>query len=258
MNRQTRIACAVGIVAALSGFVPASAQIRCGNEEQIGVNAESPSVTVCANGNRYDIEGVLQDGKLGLLRPTKIDLGNGASFNLDAAFDADPFIAFTFASILPAGFGPLSFDVYFSTPVVGGPYNYAMSNYTSAIAGTIPVGAAGGTGSISAGTNPFYLSGLGNATNLGVDVGTATCSVTMTAVVNCPPGNAANSFAPFSPSTLTAHLSYTHSHTGVGSSSANFMGRVDLLSTTVPEPSTLVLMCISIVLVGAAARRRAS
>jgi xanthosine utilization system XapX-like protein len=39
-------------------------------------------------------------------------------------------------------------------------------------------------------------------------------------------------------------------------SAANFTGRVDHLSTTVPEPPTLALMGISIVVVGVAARRR--
>jgi hypothetical protein len=211
-----------------------------------------PSVVVCANGHAYRLP-ALTMGAVAQSRPMRVDLGRGASFTFSAAFDSDPFSSFTFGSILPGGFGPLSFDAFFTTPVVPGAYTTATSS------GTLDITTTGSqtTGIVTAGTYPFYISGLGDMTNLGVDTGTGACSVSTPPTPNsgsCDPAGASSTFAAISPSFLTAHLSYTHNTIGAGSSTVSWTGSVVLdvapPPTTVPEPASVTLVLGGLLLLG--------
>lgn len=220
-----------------------------------------PTVNVCVNGSLFPILGVVQRGNLAFLPTTIVNLGNGASFNVSASFDGDPFSNFTFGSVLPAGFGPLNFDVYFTTAVVPGAYTTATSSGTLGVTATSASNTAPATtGIVSQGTYPSYISGYGDATNLGVDTGMGTCSITTTtsASTSCNPPGAANTFAPISPAFLTAYLSYSHNTTGSGSSTVGWTGGVTLNEavTTTPEPATVALMASGLVAVAGAARLR--
>ena len=92
-----------------------------------------------------------------------------------------------------------------------------------------------------------------------MDVGTGACTLTVVSSIACPPGDKTNIFAPISPPLLTARLSYTDQMTGAGaSSSVGWTGGVELTSvtTTVPDPSTVVLMSVGLMLLGGVARQR--
>ncbi|MBV9881285.1 MAG: PEP-CTERM sorting domain-containing protein [Gemmatirosa sp.] len=215
-----------------------------------------PTVLVCANGKPYALSNIIVRGKLAILPTTVIDLGGGASFTVSADFNSDPFSSFTFGSIIPNGFGPVTFDAYFSTPVAPGSYNNASSSGTLGITTTGPNGS---DGQVSAGTYPFYIEGLADATNLGVDTGSGTCDVLTPPSPNsgsCNPPGASNTFAPISPALLTAHLSYTHNTLVSGSSAVGWTGSVQLNASTVPEPATLGLVVAGVLMIGGVGYRR--
>mgnify|MGYP006952645447 CR=1 FL=1 len=70
--------------------------------------------TVCVNGRRIDFVDFLVNDKRGggvtyTLPMQTVDLGNGASFEIGATLNPDPFVIFSFGSVLPSGFGPLTF-----------------------------------------------------------------------------------------------------------------------------------------------------
>lgn len=255
MNRRIGLSMVFAVPALLLFATPARAQNAC---SRVGAGAV-PGVTVCVNGTAVDIPAASFKGKVGLLPTTTFDLGGGASFYVGANFNSDPSSIFTFGSVIPGGFGPVSFDAYFTTPVIGGPYNFAHSFYTAALALTSAVGAGSSTGTISNGSYPTYLSGFTNLGSLGVDVGTGPCTVATPSAVNCTPGDQTNALAPFSPTFLTAHLSYTQSTTGTGAtSSVGFVGGVEILdiTTVTPEPATIVMLSVGLLLLGALGRQK--
>lgn len=257
MNRRPGLSLALALPVLLVAATPAQAQQNpCGVQNG---NVLVPTVTVCVLGTQYVIPNILVDGKFAILQKTTIDLGAGASFTVGANFNSDPFSNFAFGSTIPGGFGVITFDAYFSTPVVGGPYNFAHSYYTSDLTLTAPIGAGPSAGFYSGGNFPTYLSGFTNLGSLGVDVGTGACNLSVPSSVACPPGDKTNMVSPISPNSLTARLSYSHGTSGTGTSSTvNFQGGVELTSvtTTVPEPTTVVMMSIGLLLLGGVAGRR--
>lgn len=255
MNRRIRWSVFLALPAVLLFAAPVHAQNAC---SRVGAGV-TPGVAVCVNGQAISIPAVSFKGKVGLLPTTTFDLGGGASFYVGANFNSDPFSIFTFGSIIPGGFGSLSFDAYFTTPVIGGPYNFAHSFYTSSLALTSAVGAGPSSGTISNGTYPTYLSGFTNLGSLGVDVGTGACTLSVPSAINCPPGDQTNTLAPITPTFLTAHLSYTHSTTGTGaSSSVAFVGGVEIsdVTTVTPEPATIVMMSFGLLVLGGIGRQK--
>jgi hypothetical protein len=219
------------------------------------------AVYVIVNGECRSFNDLIQySGKLSILPTQTVDLGNGASFTLSAAFDADPASTFTFGSVLPVGFGPFTFDAYFVTGVVGGPYNHASSSGTLGVTAN---GAVGATGLVTAGLYPAYISGYGDAANLGVDTGIGPCTISAVPSppqsISCDPPGASNSFAPMTPSFLTARLSYTHATPAAGPGSVStvgWTGGVFLDATAVPEPGTVSLVVSGLLVLGVVARRR--
>ena len=219
----------------------------------------SPAVLICAGGSLFTFTAFNTEGKLRFLPSTTLKLAGNASITLSATFNSDPFVSFTFGSVLPSGFGPLAFDALFVTPVVGGPYNNAKSVGTL---GLTESGVGATTGTVSQGSLPNYITGFADATNLNVGTGTGTCTVSTPPANNsttCNPPGASNNFAPISPSNLSARLSYMQNATGVEAiSTASWTGTVSLnaVSTTAPEPTTIALMFVGLAIVGGAGYRR--
>ena len=214
----------------------------------------SPTVVVCANGVLFTYTGFIGGGKPFTLPSVTQTLVNGASFTLSASVNADPFSNFAFSSFVPSGIGSFTFDAYFMTPVVGGPYNRATSN------GTLQITATGvnAVGTVNNDGYPAFVSGYGDATSLGVNAGTFATNACTSMGVCIFPGVAAT-LAPISPTTLAARLNYTQGTSGVGSSTASWTAGVTLTSTSiVPEPATLGLVFAGIVAIGGVMFRRNS
>lgn len=180
-------------------------------------------------------------------------LAGVSSGTINATYDEDPFINVALAST-NIGAGPTDYTFFFSTPIVGGVYTNAISS----LSGSLTAGATEGTLTNQPGPIPFlrgYGTNNGAPTGLGVDIGVATCATTTS--VNCPaaPAAGANAFAPTFYNDLEAELSYRQG--GAGSQAA-FTGRVEIFTSTVPEPATLALFATGAVVLGAGtlARRR--
>lgn len=215
-----------------------------------------PAISVCANGVSFLFSTFSGTGKPYTLATQTRQLGGGQSFTLSAIYNNDPFVSFTFSSTVLSTFGVVNFDVYFTTPVVGGGYTNASS------AGTLNVTADGRSASalVNTGAYPSYISGYADATNLNVNTGSGSCSAATTgsattATTACNPPGASTSFAPISPAILSSRLSYAHS-AGSGSSTASWTGIVSLTSTTVPEPATVTLIFAGLLAIGAVRFRR--
>ena len=226
----------------------------------VGVNpfafTNVPAIGVCVNNVLFTLKEFTGTGKPYTMSSATRSFNTGGTFTLSAIFNNDPFVSFTFSSVVLPRFGVVTFDVWFNTPVVGGPYNRASS------AATLNVTADGTNASalVNNGAYPSYISGYGDATNLNVNTGSGPCSAATagaatTATTTCTPPGASASFAPISPSVLTSRLSYTQS-AGNGQSTAAWTGIVSLTSTTVPEPATLSLIVAGFLAIGAVRFRR--
>ncbi len=259
MNRRLGISLAFALPALLFAAAPVQAQENNCGGKNIGEGGRVPTVTVCANGKVYEIPNVKVDGNLGFLQKTTIDLGGGASFTVSANFDSDPSSLFSFGSTIPGGFGVVNFDAYFTTPVVGGPYNFAHSYYTADLTLIGVVGVSAPSAFYAVGTFPTYVSGYTELGPLGVDVGSATCSLSVPSTISCPPGDKTNTVSPITPTTLTARLSYSQGTNGTGAiSTANFQGGVELtnVTTVTPEPTAIAMMSVGLLLLGGVVRKR--
>lgn len=218
-----------------------------------------PTVAVCVNHTDLYTFRVLEDGPISSLSFGTQSLGDGASFSVSAQMDRDPFAHFQFVSVLPSGFGPISYDAWFTTGVAPVPYGAASSfGFAFVSSSGSAAGGPGAGGVVSQGTYPSYISGSTDLGSLGVDLGTDVCQVAVTPYQNtsfCNHGTTHSAFGSVIPTVLTARLSYTHATQGTGSSTVTWRGGVDLYSTTVPEPATFwLLVAGALVLVGVRAR----
>lgn len=183
-----------------------------------------------------------------------VDLG-AASVQLRGTFDGDPFITFG-ATTTNLSTSPVSFAFLFGTPIVPGSYDAATS--TGGV--SVTNGARGNTTVSTSGVYPTYISGYGTLgftpTNLGVDLGTASCNATgspFTVTTVCGQGTATNSFALTPYDNLEALLTYTQDDLA---SVASWSGAVTLSTTATPEPATIGLVALGLVAIGGLARRR--
>lgn len=220
-------------------------------------NAISPFVwafvnTVCTDLSSYLVAST-QAGVWTLNTPT-LDLGS-ATLQVRATLDGDPFITFGATTTNLSG-SATTFAFLFGTPVIPGFY----TNATSTGGVSVTDGARGNTTVSTSGIYPTYISGYGTVgfspTNLGVDLGTAPCNATgvpFTVTTVCNQGSLASSFAPTFYDNLEALLTYQQDDL---SSVASWSGAVTLTATVTPEPATIGLFGLGLVVIGGFARRR--
>lgn len=249
------------VMIAATMLMPAAARAgapTCSSGVNPFASTKVPAISVCVNKQLFTFLTFTGTGKPYTLATTTRDLGIGGSFTLSAIFNNDPFVSFTFSSVVLPSFGVVSFDMYFNSPVVGGGYTNASS------AGTLSVTADGvrASGLVVNGAYPSFISGYGDAANLNVNTGTGPCSATttgsaVTGTTACDPPGANSTFAPMSPAVLSSRLNYNHS-AGGGSSTATWTGIVNLTNTTttVPEPATVTLIIAGFLAIGTVRIRR--
>ncbi len=241
--------------------VASAGEIRTNAVVPIEALVEAPRVIVCVNGIGYTMsEFVINaDGTFSMPFTTR-DLGNGSSFSLQSSGDRDPFVNFLFGSTVSSATGSITFDAFFSTGFVGGPYNTVSTTGGVTVS---PAGIPGTVGTVSTGSYPAYISGYVNAVNAGVDIGTATCTATAPGSTTCTQPMAMGTIAPVTgPGTMMARLSYQHSTTGPAgtstSSTVGWTGAFNLTATSVPEPATVGLMATGLVMIAGVGLRRRS
>jgi len=248
-------------LAAAVFFAPATAVAQgglptCGPNGTNGA-ASSPFVWAFANNACLDLSRYLvavgTGGLTWSLNTPTLELGGGR-IQVRADLDGDPFITFGATTTNGAG-GPITYAFLFGTPIVPGLY----TNATSTGGVSVTNGARGNTTVTTSGIHPTYISGYGTVgltpTNLGVDLGTAPCNasgIPFTVTTTCHQGSTASSFAPTFYDNLEALLTYTQDDTF---SVASWSGAVTLTST-VPEPATIGLFGIGLVVIGGFATRR--
>ena len=178
----------------------------------------------------------------------------GSAIDLHAVFNPDPFITFGGTTTNPID-AVVTYAFLFGTPVVPDFYSSATSSLGLSV--TTPMGT---TTVANSAVYPTYVSGYGTVgaalTNLGVDLGTTPCVALGTGVTTtCDQGMASNSFAPTFYDNLEALVTYTQDRTA---STVAFTGAVTLQQATVvtPEPTTLVLVGIGLIVLGGTTRGR--
>jgi hypothetical protein len=222
----------------------------------IGATAIAPFAMMFLNGQSVDLSGCLTPvGKLWRLDASFFSaIGEG---DVTATMNPDPFITFgaTTTNLIA---GPVTYAFLFGTPIVPGLY----TNATSTGGVSVTNGASGTANVTSPGLYPTYISAYGTVglvpTNLGVDLGTTTCTAgpaaPFTDTETCNYGTTANAFGPTFYDNLEALLTYNQDD---ASSVASWSGAVTI--NAVPEPSSIALTVTGVLaLAGVAVRRRRS
>jgi hypothetical protein len=221
------------------------------------VQAINPFLTAIVNGEACDLSQWLttRDGKFWTLDTPELQFA-AATVRFSGLYNSDPFISFgTTSTNLVAG--PVTYAFLFGTPVVPGFYTTATS--TGGV--TVTNGLSGTSTVTTSAVYPTYISGYGTVgavpTNLGVDLGTASCvagpGTPFTVTNTCSQGTATNTFGPTFYDNLEALLTYTQDDIG---SVVSWSGAVTLNAAVVPEPATITLMLTGLGLVGGLALRR--
>ncbi|MEO5818217.1 MAG: PEP-CTERM sorting domain-containing protein [Gemmatimonadaceae bacterium] len=217
----------------------------------------SPFLWAFVNNECTDLSSYIvsaQGGQVWSVNSPTLQLGAG-SVQVRSVFDSDPFITFGATTINLSG-SPVTFAFLFGTPVIPGSYDMATS--TGGV--SVTNGARGTTTVSTSGIHPTFISGYGTVgfspTNLGVDLGTASCiasGVPFTVTTTCNQGTTTNSFGPTFYDNLEGLLTYTQDDL---SSVASWSGAVTLTVSATPEPATIGLFGVGLVAIGGVARRR--
>jgi hypothetical protein len=205
-------------------------------------------LAICANDICQDLsEMVTTDGDLSAI-DTTVTIGGIGIVDLDGNFDADPFISFGVTTTnLSAS---VTYAFLFGTPITPGSYNTATATGSLSLTSAVGGDATVATGAVY----PAFISGYGVLalvpTNLGVDLGTLSCTSSGGATTTCAQGSTSSTFAPASFDGMEAMLTYRQTQLG---SIASWTGRVELDDVTeVPEPAAIGLLALGIA--GALAR----
>lgn len=173
---------------------------------------------------------------------------------VSGTLNGDPFVNFG-ATTTNVGPGAITYAFLFGMPIVPAMYSSARSSV-----GVSVTSGANGSGSVMPGSiYPTFVSGYGTlgaaATNLGVDLGTAPCTVTGAGATHtCDYGMASNTFAPTTYDNLEALLTYSQADM---TSVSSWSGAVTLSVSTVPEPTSMALLATGLVaMIGSSVRRR--
>lgn len=211
----------------------------------------APYAILVINGECLDVSALLQPLGGTSWRNTLTTATNAGQLAITATYDTDPFINFA-ASTTNLIQGPVTFTFLFGTPIVPGTYNHATNT------GSLSLTSANGTATVAtSATYPSFISGYGTLggapTNLGVDLGTATCSTTST--TTCSQGSTSSTFAPAFYDGLEPLQTYEQ--TGL-SSMASWSGfvTIDVATTTTPEPMSIALLASGLIVIAGVARRR--
>jgi hypothetical protein len=251
----------LGILAFLA-FVapsPAIAVPLCTPNGTTGAAAVTPGPSTIAqvqvNGICVDIsDRIVREGKFGVIpQGTELEIPGVATIELNAVFNADPFITFgTTTTNLVAG--PVTYAFLFGTPVVPGFYNHVTT--TGGV--TVTNGASGTSTVNNSAVFPTYISASGTLgavpTNLGADLGTGPCTAgpgtPFTITNTCNQGTLEKSFAPAFYDNLEVLLTYTQNDVA---SVASWSGAVTL-TNAVPEPASIMFIALGVVAVAAGYR----
>jgi len=230
------------------------AEVKCFNEGTSTPKAKldqiKPSAVMKVGEELIDLSQCIESlGKM--FRLSASYLTTASQGNVEALFNSDPFITFG-ATTTNLTLGPTTYAFLFGTPIVPGFYSAA-----TATGGVTVTNGASGTSTVStSAVYPTYISASGTlglaATNLGVDLGTASCvagpGIPFTITTTCDQGLATNSFAPAFYDNLEALLTYRQSDIA---SVASWSGAVTISPAVVPEPASLTLVAMGVFLLGA-------
>lgn len=214
----------------------------------------APFVFVAVNGQCLDLSSLVTPLGTGWNFTAHLDLA-AAVIDLHAVFDTDPSVTLSGSSVNLTS-AATTYVVLLGTPVV--PDFYSSASSTLRLDVTSPTGT---TTVGNSATYPTFLSGYGTLdrelTNLGVDLGTGTCVAEGTlASTSCDLGSATREFEPAFYDNLEALLTYTQDNIA---SKVDFSGDVTLNAaavTATPEPATLGLVGLGLVVIGAACGKR--
>ena len=253
MKRRTIVLAAAVLLAPVSSFAQGGLP-SCGGSR---AGPSSPFLWAIVNSACTDLSGWLVSDEIHMVwsvdTPT-LNLGS-ASVQLRGWYDGDPFISFGATTTNLSGTA-VTFAFLFGTPIIPGFYDTATS--TGGV--SVTNGARGNTTVTTSSIYPTFISGYGTVgfspTNLGVDLGTAPCNASgppFTVTTVCNQGTATNSFPLTFYDNLEALLTYTQDDQA---SVASWSGAVTLTATVTPEPATIGLIGLGLIVIGGVARRR--
>jgi hypothetical protein len=226
----------------------------------IPTSLSSPFALVAVNSTCLDLSSLIRATTPGKVWSLDANVTVAAAeLHVFGTFNADPFVTIGATSTNPLA-GPVTYSFVFGTPIVPDFYNTASS--TGGV--SLTNGVSGQAMVTTSGIAPAYISGYAtngaDVDNLGVDLGTAPCvanGLPFMVTQTCPQGTTTNTFPPTFYNNLLALLTYDQTDVA---STASWSGAVTLTAapptSSVPEPSTLLLVAGGLAAAGGVAVTR--